>query len=431
MAVGGPVRVRKSSVQVATPPPEDQEVEDIIPGRLTQAMWMDMLIQEEAEDIVGEIMLELMGKVMEGCLKVFIERQVTLIRHIYLTQFLEGRTLCLDEGEGLEEASQTEDSEPMPTISDVWLQGCVPVVTATAQHQATSQQVFFLHIFSSNLYPAVMCISQCNDVAQTYSSPKQCEKETSPRETFRDKHNKLLGPQPSSKADQNKKHQINLLPKPVRSKLLPPLSRSVQKKEVEVESENRTHSASYPSTGSVYKRKDHRPIPRLDPSHLPRHCISPQYEILNNDCTKPTLRQQNFKKPSRLSKPEHMRNQQTHWTITSLKPLTHSKDPPQEFQRRSEADLWLKKLSPSRHSKEGMRSSGPLRLDKLELATGVSLLDPQANNIDSFRFNFPVLPTKLRPIHSDAGVPLYSIEQVITGPPPQLMPTLQSSNRDH
>lgn len=76
----------------------------------------------------------------------------------YLTQFLEGRTLCLDEGDGLEEASQTEDSEPMPTISDVWLQGCVPVVTAPAKHQATSQQVFFLYIFYSNLYTAIMCI---------------------------------------------------------------------------------------------------------------------------------------------------------------------------------------------------------------------------------------------------------------------------------
>ena len=271
---------------------------------------------------------------------------------------------------------------------------------------------------------------QCDDLPQTCCSPKQCEKEISPKDTFRDKNNKLLVPQPSSKADQSKKHQINSLPKPVRSKLLPPLSRSVEKKEVEVESENWTNFASYPLAESICKRKD-QPIPRLDPSQLPRHCISPQYEILNNYGTNPTLRQHKYTKPSRLSKAEHMRKPQSHWTITSLKPLIHSKDPPQEFQRRSVADLWLKKLSSSRRTKEGMQSSGPLRLDKLELAKGVSLLDPQATNIDAFRFNFPVLPSKLRPIQSDAGVPLYSVEQVITGPPPQVMPTLQSSNQDH
>lgn len=251
-------------------------------------------------------------------------------------------------------------------------------------------------------------------MARTNSSPKQIETDTSPRRPVRDKLFKVLNPRPSPKVDQKKTMQIHLPPKPIPCKLLPPLSRSAGKKAVEVEGKNRIRSVLNHSTGSLYQQKDYQPIPRLDHSSLPQHSIFPQCEILDSNYRKP-----NYNKPTGLSKLESRSNKlQTEWTVTSLKPLTSSKDHLERIQKRNKADVGLKKSSPCTHRKEGMVFSGPLRLEAMKLAKGVSLLDPQAVDSNSFKFNPPALSSKMRLIQSDAAVPLFSGEQLTTGPPP-------------
>ncbi len=262
-------------------------------------------------------------------------------------------------------------------------------------------------------------------MAQTNSPPKQSEKETSPKRSVIDKHYGVHSPRSSQKLDR-KKMQINFSPKPVQSKLLPLLSCSSGKKDVEREGKNRTYSVSNHMTRSLCQPKD-RLIPKLDPSSLPRHSIIPQYEILDNNCTKPIS-----KRSSGLPKLEPRCNsQQAEWMLNSPRPPTSSKDGPERSQRRKEADIWLKKLSPSRHRKEGLVFSGPLRLDQMELAPGVSLLKPHAVDVNSFRFNSPSLSPMLKPIQSDATVPVLSVEQLTKGPSPQVTPLFQSRSWDN
>ncbi|XP_054867141.1 uncharacterized protein C2orf81 homolog isoform X2 [Amphiprion ocellaris] len=343
-----------------------------------------MLIQEDTEEIVGEIMDELLSKVMEGCLKVDIERQLIPFcaswAKNYLTQIVERQFLCLDEGEGPDEASKTKDSEPMPGTPDAWAEGCVPVINATLGHHLTSQKEADNGQVPLQTEPRVN--HQCHVMPQMECSSRQTKKETSPQRLVTDirKHYKVVDPCTPPKTDQKKRQQVNSPPKHFQRKLLPPLSCSTEKWDVEVQGKNMRRSVRSP-----HQQKSWQHIPKLDKLSLPRHCLFPQYEIVDNNDTKSNL----MKSIERSRLEPRFNKQQTERTLPSLKPLTSSKDQPKMFQGQSEDNVLLKKLSPSRHRKEQMKLSGPLRLDTMVLAKGVSLLDPQSVELNPLKCNNP------------------------------------------
>lgn len=250
-----------------------------------------------------------------------------------------------------------------------------------------------------------------------YSSPHQHKKGTTLSSPARSDQGKVPCPCPPLKL---KKQKMNLTPRPLPGQLLPPITTSPEREEVELKRESKPLLAPNSMTGSLLPLRNQRPIPKLDPNHLPQHCVFPQHMILDN--VTPPICQKSSGKPSQLTKLEPISKPQTEMA-------TSSSDDSGMLLKRDETDFRLDQLSSSTYgrSRERMSSSGPLTLDKMKLAEGVSLLDPPADEKNYLQSKPPGLATNLNPIQSDAAVPLYSVEQVIAGPP-QVTPLFQHQN---
>ncbi|XP_032099603.1 uncharacterized protein C2orf81 homolog [Sapajus apella] len=128
--------VTRSKAEKVRPPTVPVPQVDIVPGRLSEAEWMALTALEEGEDVVGDILADLLARVMDSAFKVYLTQQcipftISQAREAML-QITEWRFLARDEGESAvaEDPTWGEDEEPSACTTDSWAQGSVPVLHA-------------------------------------------------------------------------------------------------------------------------------------------------------------------------------------------------------------------------------------------------------------------------------------------------------------
>ncbi|XP_070933052.1 uncharacterized protein C2orf81 homolog isoform X5 [Macaca nemestrina] len=95
--------VTRSKAEKVRPPTVPVPQVDIVPGRLNEAEWMALTALEEGEDVVGDILADLLARVMDSAFKVYLTQQcipftISQAREAML-QITEWRFLARDEGE--------------------------------------------------------------------------------------------------------------------------------------------------------------------------------------------------------------------------------------------------------------------------------------------------------------------------------------------
>eukprot|EP00061_Rhincodon_typus_P009825 g33621.t1 len=92
-----------------------------------------MVSTEDAESQIGDIIDDIVNQVLDGCYRVYIEKQllpftISQAKDAIL-QIIEWQFLTYDPGERnvALDPSWQEDDEPIAYITDSWAQGSVPV----------------------------------------------------------------------------------------------------------------------------------------------------------------------------------------------------------------------------------------------------------------------------------------------------------------
>ncbi|XP_064007878.1 uncharacterized protein C2orf81 homolog [Pogoniulus pusillus] len=104
-----------------------------VSGLMSEEEWLSLLEAEQEDRDVGDILAELLDRVMDGCLKADVVQQlvpfVVAQARDAILHIAQWRFLARDEGDldlKDEDGTWQEDEEPEPLTTDSWAQGCVP-----------------------------------------------------------------------------------------------------------------------------------------------------------------------------------------------------------------------------------------------------------------------------------------------------------------
>lgn len=435
-------RPRRTTVQqLAAPqspgtPEEEEEEVDVVPGRLTQTQWVDVLRSEDADDVVGEMMEEFTAHVLERCLDSHVHKTLVAFSvswaKDFLVQALELHFMYRDEGDGPEEVSSdvAEDLEPVPPPIDSWAPGCVPVVYSNTPPSTTPQQV----ARPENPEP-----ESVRPPCATAHAPEQHEDTDREPPADSSSTQRFAGPTPPAEIHRKKTMKVQLQPNMAakvsiqlpRRLLSPVIKGAGEEGEKTVRMVHPKSTKSFdsflrPSAGrqSMSKRGHHH-------TFRPPQLVTPQYEIRD---TQLLPKRQTVRGPGLpISGHKYNRQHTVSTTIKDLKPLSNCTDEKAKA-RQSQlphpgSDFRLEhgndSISATHKEEDIIMFSGSLRLDTMALAPGVSLGESQGPRMSPLSARIPVpleSTAKLRPMPRYPASPMCTTQQGSTGSPAQPMP---------
>lgn len=440
---------------------------DVIPGRLTEEDWNSMVTTEEGEEVVGEIVDSLIGRVMDECYKVYIQRQlipftISRIRDV-MTQMVEWTFIPRDEGEAETYPEETWQEEPQPCPNDSWAQGCVPITQPVLTARSSLPQ-------ASSEHP-ITCIPE----QEAETQPQEISKSPDPSED-RPPSSQQLDPSPEEKTEKEAsvtpKSPVVIKPTPppnppkkrtgyrpyrgpLRSAGLKNITKSLEDTEKEIILEefmnvkeesgfNENINLLPTSLHNILKIQLGRPpqnknviyddegnvvsVPKLDLAKLPQHHVRPRIEVV--DCSKEAecrvrkSGQADVRTPiHQPQKEKRIRDKgQPKWFQ-----ITGQKHGPSTFDSQT---LQAYTFTTTDHMKGLVPTTAGLSLDTIQLSHGVILREgntTERGSIQSLRqreLAWREESRQLQPIRPSITLPSLSVDQLIKNNIPQVQPLM-------